>query len=104
MTQAELIEQADRQYACQKVLADLGNPVGAYVEGVQKETLVLSSVIRDYWRILVIFPDLSRMVVQFPAADLPCEACGTPYPASTLLYGACGSCWSAVPYALPFSM
>ena len=104
MTQAEL-ELRDKHYACQKVLADLGNPAGAYVEVIQRETFVASGrVPRDYWRLLVIVPGLSRMDVQFPAADLPCEGCGTLYPASTLSYGACTSCWSAVPYALPLSM
>ena len=102
MTHAEL-EQADREYACRKVLADLGNPAGAYIEVVQKETMVLSGGIRDYWRLLVIVPGAPRMDVQFPAVDLPCEECGQVYPASLLTYGACPNCWAALPYALPLS-
>jgi hypothetical protein len=104
MTHPEM-EQADMQHACRTVLADLGSPVGGYVEAIHKETFVASGHFPyDYWRLVVIVPGLPCLVVQFPAANLPCEACGVLYPASTLSYGACKTCWSMMPYTLPLSM
>jgi hypothetical protein len=95
-------EQLDLQIVCTKVLADLGNPAGASIESAHKEFVMTDRGFHiDYWRLVVVVPACPVMYVQHPAEDIPCEACGTLYPATMLHYGACVTCWSAMPYATP---
>lgn len=98
-------EELDVQVVCQNVLADLGNPAGASVESVSKEFVTTAQGFHiDYWHLVVVVPGLPVMHVQHPAENIPCEGCGEYYPATMLQYGACVTCWSTMPYALPLQV
>jgi hypothetical protein len=95
-------EELDLQVMCQQVLAGLGNPAGSYVESACKEFVTTDRGFHiDYWHLVVVVPGAPVMHVQHPAKNIPCEACGEYYPATMLQYGACITCWSTMPYALP---
>ncbi len=98
-------EQLDLQVVCAKVLTDLGNPAGVYVEVGSKEFVMTDRGFHiDYWWLVVVVPGLPVLHVQHPAEDIPCEGCGTLYPATMLEYGACVTCWSTMPYLLPLQV